>query len=254
MVRFSSFTAAAAALFFFGVEAGPCRPLTTSLDSTAITTLADATTTILAEPTAITTETDLAESASSIASDTTIASVGVTTTTTFAESTTTAHAESTTTTVAPACVETQLLSNPGFDNSNSDIAPWTTNNGAITQSSPQSGANALAYSFNDSGYNAGIVEQTVTDLDGTYEFSYYYRIVSISPGADFVCDIELSVGGTTGRGAIEDSVGGWKTASIILTDLSAVQASLQFTTSCRGEYRQIQVNIDTLEFKRICSL
>ena len=111
-----------------------------------------------------------------------------------------------------------------------------------------------AYSFNDSGYNAGIVEQTVTDLDGTYEFSYYYRIVSISPGADFVCDIELSVGGTTGRGAIEDSVGGWKTASIILTDLSAVQASLQFTTSCRGEYRQIQVNIDTLEFKRICSL
>lgn len=111
-----------------------------------------------------------------------------------------------------------------------------------------------AYSFNGGGYNAGIVSQTVTDLHGTYEFPYYYRIVSISLGADFVCDIQLSVGGTSGRGSIEDSVGGWKTASIILTDLSVAQASLQFTTSCSGEYQQIQVNIDTLGFKRICSL
>jgi len=111
-----------------------------------------------------------------------------------------------------------------------------------------------AYSFNDGGYKDGIVAQTVTNLDGTYEFSYYYRVVSISPGADYTCDIQLSVGGTSGRGAIEDTPGGWKSASIILTDLSAVQATLQFTTSCSGEYRQIQVNIDTLGFKRICSL
>ncbi|RBR15900.1 uncharacterized protein FIESC28_07145 [Fusarium coffeatum] len=253
MVRVSNLTAAAVALFLSGVEAGPCRPLTTSSDSTAITTLADATTTISAEPTAIISETDRTESASSIASDTTIASVGVTTTTTSAESTTTAQTESTTTTAASACVETQLLSNPGFDDSNSDITPWSITGGVLTQDSPQSGVNAVAYSLIGGGYKAGIVSQTVADLDGTYEFSYYYRFVSISDGADFTCDIQLSVGGSSGRGSIEDSVGGWKTASIILTDLSAAQASLQFTASCMGEYRQIQVNIDSLGFKRVCS-
>ena len=143
MVRFSNLTATAVALFLSGVEAGPCRPLTTSSDSTAVTTLADATTTILTEPTASTTEADLTESASSIASDTTIASVDVTATTAFAEPTTTAQAESTTTTAAPACDGTQLLGNPGFDDSISDITPWSISGGVLTQDSPQSGVNAV---------------------------------------------------------------------------------------------------------------
>ena len=94
----------------------------------------------------------------------------------------------------------------------------------------------------------------MTDLDGTYEFSYYYRVVSVSQGADYVCNLQLSVGGTSAYGEMEDSPGGWKSASIILTDLSLALASLRFDTICLGEYRQIQVNIDSLEFKRICSV
>ncbi|KAJ4002653.1 hypothetical protein NW752_002525 [Fusarium irregulare] len=252
MVRFSNLTAAAVALFLSGVEAGPCRPLTTSSDSTAITTLADTTTTVLAEPTASTTEADLTESASSIASDTTIASVDVTTTTTFAESTTTAQAEFTTTTAAPACDKTQLLGNPGFDDSNSDVTPWSITGGVLTQDSPQSGVNAVAYSFSNGG--SGSVAQTVTNLEGTYEFSYYYRVVYVSQNADYTCDMQLTVGDTSFYGEMYDTPGGWKSGSIILSDLSAAQASLQFDTACYGEFVRIQVNIDSLEFKRICSV
>ena len=99
-----------------------------------------------------------------------------------------------------------------------------------------------------------MVAQTVTNLEGTYEFSYYYRVVYVSENADYTCNIQLTVGDTSAYGEMEDNVGGWKTASIILSDLSAAQASLQFDLSCYGEYQHIQVNIDSLEFKRICSV
>ena len=109
-----------------------------------------------------------------------------------------------------------------------------------------------AYSFSNGG--SGSVAQTLTNLEGTYEFSYYYRVVYVSPGADYVCNIQLTVGSTSAYGEMEDSPGGWKSGSIILSDLSAAQASLQFDLYCYGEYQHIQVNIDSLEFKRICSV
>ncbi|GKU06562.1 hypothetical protein FLAG1_09687 [Fusarium langsethiae] len=270
MVRFSVLPAAAVALFLSGAEAGPCRPSTTgvtslaessstiasdstatSVDSTAPTTLTDTTTTVQAESTATATETSLAETLSTIASDTTIASVGVTTTTTHEDPTTTAQAESTTTTVASSCVETQLFVNPGFDDSATDVTPWT-NNGAITQNSPQSGTNAVAYTLSGVGYHSGSVAQTLSNLEGTYEFSYNYRVTYISPGADHVCEMKLSVGDTTVYGAFDDRVGGWKSGSVIFTDVNTAQADVQLTAGCYGEYNQIQVNIDTLGFTRVC--
>ncbi|QPC78222.1 hypothetical protein HYE68_008974 [Fusarium pseudograminearum] len=272
MVRFSVLPAAAVTLLLCGVQAGPCRPMTTTgvtsivessstvvpdstattLDTTAVTTVIDATTTVQEESTA-TTETSIAESVSTIASDTTIASVDVTTTTALADPTTTAEAESTTTTAAPACVVTQLFINPGFDNSNSDIAPWTNNGGAITQTSPQSGPNALSFNrLENSNDNFG-VSQTLSNLYGTYEFSYYYRFVTISQFADYTCDIQLKVGDASLRGSFEDSVGGWKYGSVTFDDLNVAQADVQLIANCGGEYHQILVNLDSLAFTRVCS-
>ncbi|KAM0371680.1 hypothetical protein HYE67_003101 [Fusarium culmorum] len=272
MVRFSVLPAAAVTLFLCGVQAGPCRPLTTgvtsiaegsstvvpdstatTLDTTAVTTLIDATTTVQEESTA-TTETSVAESLSTIAYDTTIASVGVTTTTTaLADLTTTAEVESTTTTAAPACVETQLFVNPGFDDSDNDIAPWTNNRGVITQTSPQSGPNALFFNLLENSNDNFGVSQTLSNLYGTYEFSYYYRFVSISQFADYTCDIELKVGDASLRGNFEDNVGGWKYGSVTFNDLNVAQADVQLIANCGGEYHQIVVNLDSFGFTRVCS-
>ncbi|RGP71753.1 hypothetical protein FSPOR_3119 [Fusarium sporotrichioides] len=271
MVRFSILPAAAVTLFLFGVEAGPCRPSTTgvtsiaessstivsgstatTLDSTAIVTLTDASTTIQAESTETTAETSLVETLSTIISDTTIASEDVTTTTALADSTTTAQAESTTTTAASSCVETQLFINPGFDDSATDVSPWTNTNGAIIQNTPESGSNALAYTLNGGGYQSGSVAQSLSNLEGSYKFSYYYRLTYYSPGADYVCEMQLNVGDATLYGTFAEGVGGWKSGSVIFTDLNAAQADVKLTAGCYGEYNQIQINIDSLGFTRVC--
>ncbi|KAF4452935.1 HET-domain-containing protein [Fusarium austroafricanum] len=257
----------------FGVEAEPCRPSTTgvtsiaeslstivsdstatSLDPTAVTTLTDATTTVQEESTATTTETGVAESLSTIASDTTTVSLDVTTTTTLADTITTVQAESTTTTAAPGCAETQLFVNPGFDNSRVSSEPWITN-GGFTQSEPRDGINAVTYVFNGGGSNSGFAKQTLTNLDGTYDFSYYYRVLSISPGADYTCDLEVNVGDASLRGNFEDSVGGWKSGSVFWSSegQNVAQADVQLTVSCSREYNRIQVNVDSFGFTRKCS-
>ncbi|EKJ75835.1 hypothetical protein NXS19_008363 [Fusarium pseudograminearum] len=271
MVRFSILPAAAVTLLLCGVQAGPCRPLTTgvtniaessstvapdttatSLDTTAVTTLIEATSTVQEESTA-TTETSIAESVSTIASDTTIGSVDVTTTTALADPTTTAEVEATTTTAVPACVVTQLFTNPGFDNSDNDIAPWTNDKGAITQTSPQSGPNALSFNRLENSFDSFGVSQTLSNLYGTYEFSYHYRMVSVSQSADYTCDIELKVGDASLRGDFDYDVGGWKSGSVTFNDLKFAQADVQVIASCGGEYHQIVVNLDSLAFTRVCS-
>jgi hypothetical protein len=109
-----------------------------------------------------------------------------------------------------------------------------------------------AYSLNGGGYQFGSVVQTLSNLDGTYKFSYYYRVTYVSPGADYVCEMKLDVGDTTLYGAFEDSVGGWKSWSTTFTDVNAAQADVQLTAGCYGEYAQIQINIDSLGFTRVC--
>ncbi|KAM0233282.1 hypothetical protein ACHAPO_007361 [Fusarium lateritium] len=266
MVRFSILPAAAVTLFLFGAEASPCKPSTTavtsvaetsstavpdstatSFDSTAIPTLIDATTTVQEEESATTIETSVAESASAIAS------VVVTTSTALAESTTAAQEEPATTTGAAACVETQLFVNPGFDDNLGDITPWAVTNG-VTTTNAQSAPVALTYSFtNGLPAEGGIVSQTLNNLHGSYEFSYYYRVAYVSQGADYVCNSELRVGDTSVNGGFYDTVGGWRFDSVSFPDINVAQADVKLIVTCYGEFVQIKVNIDSLGFKRICS-
>ncbi|TPX11301.1 uncharacterized protein E0L32_001119 [Thyridium curvatum] len=150
--------------------------------------------------------------------------------------TTTTQAGSTTTTAAPGCVETQLFVNPGFDDSAASVAPWTSN-GALIQSETQDGANALAFTFTGGGQGTGIVKQSLSVLAGIYEFSYYYRVLSVSVNADYTCDIQLSMGDTTLRGSMEDGPGGWKPGSVLFPTQSSDLGTtdVQFTVSCSGD-------------------
>ncbi|KAG5758336.1 hypothetical protein H9Q72_013531 [Fusarium xylarioides] len=275
MVRLSILNVAAIATLLLGAEAGPCKPKTTAATSLAETTstfAADTTTTSIASTTVIaptdTTTTILGETTTTEeAESTTTTEVGSTTvpegesttttledttTTTQAESTTT-EAESTTTTAAAGCVETQLFVNPNFDDSSSGIAPWTSN-AALTQSQPQSGTNALSAVFSN-GQPVYNIKQTLQNLNGNYVFSYYYRVVSVSPGADYVCNIQLSVGSTTVYGYMEDNAGGWKTANVNINtgDDTIAQADAQLAVSCLGEFVRIEVDIDTLALTKVCA-
>ncbi|KAI1035609.1 hypothetical protein LB504_006144, partial [Fusarium proliferatum] len=283
MVRHSVLNLVAIATLLLGAEAGPCKPRTTtatslvettstlpadtsatSIASTTVITTADTTTTIPEETAttalADTTTTDEAESTTTTEpGSTTVTEAESTTTaevepitTTLADATTTTQVESSTTTAAAVCVETQMLVNPNFDDSASGIAPWISN-AALSQNQPQSGTNALSAVFNNGQPNY-YIKQTLQNLKGDYEFSYYYRVVSISPGADYTCNIQLTAGSTSIYGEMYDSVDGWRTSSVTLNvgDNTLAQADVQLGVSCLGEFTRIEVEIDTLAFTPIC--
>ncbi|KAL4731204.1 hypothetical protein ACLX1H_000166 [Fusarium chlamydosporum] len=267
MVRVVTFNLAVVATLLLGAAASPCRPTgtavtsvaettstlaadisTTSIASTTVTTLAD-TTTIILEDNTTTTET---ESTTTALADTTTTTETESTTTSLADTTTTTEAESTTTTAAAVCVETQLFVNPNFDDSTSDdIAPWTSN-AYLTQSQPQSGVNALSATFSN-GVPDYYIKQNLQNLNGDYDFSYYYRVVSVSQNADYTCNIQLTVGSISSYGEIYDSVGGWRSSSVRFStgDDTIALAEVQFGLSCYGEFTGIEVDIDTLAFTRV---
>ncbi|KAF4444224.1 hypothetical protein FACUT_805 [Fusarium acutatum] len=269
MVRLSMLNLAAIATLLLGAKAGPCKPRTTaatslaettstlaadttaaSIDTSAVTTLADTTTTIQGE----TTTTALLDATTTDEAESTTTTEAGSTTTALADTTTTTQEGSTTTTAAAGCVETQLFVNPNFDDSsNDDIEPWTSN-AFLTQNQPQSGTNALSAIFSN-GEPDYYIKQTLQNLSGNYKFSYYYRVVSVSPQADYTCNIQLTAGSVSSYGEMDDSVGGWRTASVILDmgDDTIAQAEVQFGLSCYGEFTGIEVDIDTLAFTRVCA-
>ncbi|KLO82221.1 Uncharacterized protein LW93_9408 [Fusarium fujikuroi] len=267
MVRLSMLNLAAIATLLLGAEAGPCKPkptTTTSLAETSSTLPADTSATSIASTTVITT----ADITTTIPGETTTTALADTTTTDKAESTTTVEtgstttalvdttttqAESTTTTAAAGCVESQLFVNPNFDDSSSGIEPWISN-AVLTQNQPQSGTNALAATFSN-GQPDYSIKQTLQNLSGNYKFSYYYRVVSVSQNADYTCNIQLTAGSVSSYGEIDDRVGGWKTASVILEmgDATIAQADVQFGLSCYGEFTGIEVDVDTFAFTRVCA-
>ncbi|KAF5684645.1 hypothetical protein FDENT_6650 [Fusarium denticulatum] len=235
MVRVSLLNLAAIATLLLGAEAGPCKPRTT-----AATSLAETTSSLAADTTATSIDT------------TAVTTVADTTTTIPRETTTTTEAESTTTTAAAVCVETQLFINPNFDDNPGDITPWSSN-AALAQNQPQSGTNALSATFQN-GEPDYYFKQTLQNLSGKYRFSYYYRVVSVSQGADYVCNMQLSAGSVSAYGEMYDSPGGWKTSSVILDmgDNTIAQADVQLGLTCYGEFTGIEVDIDTLAFTRVC--
>jgi hypothetical protein len=94
----------------------------------------------------------------------------------------------------------------------------------------------------------------LSNLYGTYEFSYYYRVIHVSQHADYTCNTELKVGDTSRDGTFYDTVGDWRVDRLIFSDINVAQADVKLIVTCYGEYQSIQVNVDTLGFKRICSL
>ncbi|KAJ4112976.1 hypothetical protein NW760_004803 [Fusarium oxysporum] len=261
MVRYSILNLAAIATLLLGAEAGPCRPATTVATSIVVATstlAADTSATSIDTTTTVTTPADTTttvpgDTTTTVLADTTTTDGVESTTKTLADTATTTQAESTTTTAAAACAETQLFINPGFDDSPSGIAPWTSNANLI-QSQAQSGTNALSAVFSN-GQPDYYFKQTLQNLNGDYEFSYYYRVVSVSPGADYVCNIELKVGDTSKFGAMYDSAGGWRSDSVSFSIAGGAiaQADVQLILTCYGEFVRIEVNIDTLAFTRVCS-
>ncbi|WJG34905.1 beta-lactamase/transpeptidase-like protein [Fusarium oxysporum Fo47] len=186
MVRYSILAVAFAIL---GAEASPCRP---------------------------TTVTSVAEASSTIASDTTVTTLATTattalvetTSTVLGETTSTAVAESTTTTEAPACVETQVVVNPGFDDSDSNKSPWF-GGGSLTTDGPNTAPNAISFVFSNGQGNAQL-SQTLTNLDGNYRLSYNWAVVSgVNVGSGFSCSITPKVGGDTLPGAYPYKFVGW---------------------------------------------
>ncbi|GKU14267.1 unnamed protein product [Fusarium langsethiae] len=108
MVCHSIFALAALAACILEAQAGPCRPSATTVASS----VAETSSTAVPESTLASLATTLTEAT------TTSILVSETISTTVAEPTTT-------TAGPPACVETQVVINPGFDASADNITPWT---------------------------------------------------------------------------------------------------------------------------------
>ncbi|KAF5577671.1 hypothetical protein FPCIR_11997 [Fusarium pseudocircinatum] len=231
MVRYSVLAVAFAIL---GAEAGPCRP---------------------------TTVTSVAEASSTIASDTTVTSLATTATTTLVETTSTvleettstAVAESTTTTEAPACVETQVVVNPGFDDNGNSKSPWF-GDGSITTNGANTFPNAISFVFSNGGGNAQI-SQTLTNLEGNYRLSYNWGVFSgVNVGAGFGCSITPKIGNDIILGVYPDGYTGWTAESKTWSSGSnaVAQADLSLVLACSGEYDQLTINIDDITFTKLC--
>ncbi|KAG7420136.1 hypothetical protein Forpe1208_v003333 [Fusarium oxysporum f. sp. rapae] len=231
MVRYSILAVAFAIL---GAEASPCRPATV---------------------------TSVAEASSTIASDTTVTTLATTVTTAFSETTSTALeettstavAESTTTTEAPACVETQVVVNPGFDNSDSTKSPWF-GDGSLTTNGPKTAPNAISFVFTD-GQGSAQISQTLSNLDGTYRLSYNWGVFSgVSVLSGFSCSITPKIGDNTLPSVYPYEFVGWTPESQIWSSGGNVvaQADLSLVLECSGEYDQLTINFDDITFTKLC--
>ncbi|KAF5972232.1 hypothetical protein FBULB1_8829 [Fusarium bulbicola] len=219
----------AVAVTVLGAEASPCRP---------------------------TTVTSVAEASSTIASDTSVTTLAATTATTvLVETTSTAVAESTTTTEAPACVETQVVVNPGFDDSASSKSPWF-GSGSIITDGANSAPNAISFIFSNSGGNAQI-SQTLTNLDGNYRLSYSWGVfsgVGVGVGAGFSCSITPKIGDDILLGVYPGDYSGWASESRTWSSGSSTvaQADLSLILQCSGEYDQLTINVDDITLTKLC--
>ncbi|KAF5671947.1 hypothetical protein FDENT_10793 [Fusarium denticulatum] len=231
MVRYSILAVAFAIL---GADASPCRP---------------------------TTVTSIAEASSTIASDTTVTSLATTATTALVETTstvleettTTAVAESTTTTEAPACVETQVVVNPGFDDNGNSKSPWV-GDGSIITDGANTFPNAISFVFSNSGGNAQI-SQSLANLDGNYRLSYSWGVFSgVGVGAGFSCSIIPKIGDDILLGVYPGDYSGWTSESQTWSSGSnaVAQADLSLILQCSGEYDQLTINVDDITLTKLC--
>ncbi|KAJ4243203.1 hypothetical protein NW762_014839 [Fusarium torreyae] len=218
----------AIALAIHGAAAGPCLP--TSLTS-------------------------FDEPSSTIASDTTITTSATTVPPTLAETTSTvseestsiALAETTTTAEAHACVEIQVIINPGFDlsDSNKSLQPPTLH--------PSSSRMARVMPR----FPRLQVISTAGNLDGTYRLAYQWDVFSgVNVGVGFSCTITPKVGDDSLPAVYPDGYTGRTSESQTWSsgDNAVAQVDLSLVLERFGEHDQFKINADNMTFMKLCSL
>lgn len=260
MARRSLFAVATLAFGILGANAGPCRP------STTVTSIAETSSTVVAETSSTTLEassTTVVESSSTTvaeSSSTTVVESSSTTlfetSTSVVESSSTTIAETSTTSEAPDCEATQVLVNPSFEDN--DGAPWIGIDGLRTDEDPHTGNHNLGAVFTNGGTESYTFSQSLTDLNGPYRLSYYYRVVSISAwsgSAGFSCSIVPTVGTRQLNGAYPDQLGPWAEGTAVWSPSSPSghvdQATVSFTVNCNGEFDELTLAIDDVTFTEI---
>ncbi|KAF4471297.1 hypothetical protein FALBO_1794 [Fusarium albosuccineum] len=230
-----------------GANAGPCRPTTvTSLTETSSVTTVESSSTGLTE----TSSTSLSETTTSLV-ETSSTTITETSSQTLSETSSTAL-ETSTTSEAPSCVETQVVVNPSFDDNNG--APWT-GSGSVTTNDPNSGSHAWAINFYNGFGNANFA-QTLNDLDGTYELTYFYHAASwVNGGSGFSCNIQPMVGDQSLPGTYPYEINSWTSDSQTWSSGGGpvAQTDLSFSITCFGEFDQLTIAFDDVTFTRVCS-
>ncbi|KAI8650997.1 hypothetical protein NCS57_01435300 [Fusarium keratoplasticum] len=256
MARRSLFAVATLAFGILGANAGPCRPATTvtSVVETSSTAVAETSSTTLVEASSTTvvesSSTTVAESSSTTLFETS---------TSLAESSSTTIAETSTTSEAPDCDTTQVLVNPSFDDD--DGAPWAGIGNLRSDSEPRTGSHNLqvpSFTFLGGG-DTYTFSQTLTNLNGPYRLSYYWRVASFSswvPDAGFSCSVVPTVGTRQFDGVSPWSgPNSWTEATEVWTPSSPSghvdQATVSFTVSCIGDFSQMVLAIDDVTFTEI---
>ncbi|KAM6511989.1 hypothetical protein FALCPG4_016977 [Fusarium falciforme] len=254
MARRSLFVVATLAFGILGANAGPCRPATTvtSVVETSSTAVAETSSTTLVEASSTTvvesSSTTVAESSSTTLFETS---------TSLAESSSTTIAETSTTSEAPDCDTTQVLVNSSFDDD--DGAPWTGIGNLRSNYEPRTGSHNLRAVFNSGGVETYTFSQTLTNLNGPYRLSYYWRVASFSSwaaDAGFSCSVVPTVGTRQFNGVRPWSgPNSWTEATEVWTPSSPSghvdQATVSFTVNCFGDFNQMVLAIDDVTFTEI---
>ncbi|KAI6774804.1 hypothetical protein HG530_001562 [Fusarium avenaceum] len=240
MVCHSIFALAALAACILEVQAGPCRPTATAVTSSVAETLSTA----VPKSTLTSLATTLTEAT------TTSVLVSETISTTVAEPTTT-------TAGPPACVETQVVVNPGFDTSASDITPWVGRSYDLNSRRAYTAPNSVALVFTD-GQGTARIAQTLQNLSGKYTLSFRYGSVSAQGlGAGLSCLITPKIGNDALSSAyVSESSSGWESApqewSAGNTDVA--EAELSLSADCSGEFDQLFIYIDEITLTKVLRL
>ncbi|KAF5671657.1 hypothetical protein FHETE_4027 [Fusarium heterosporum] len=179
--------------------------------------------------------------------------VATTTSIFLPESTSNAFAQTITTTEPPACFESQIIINPGFDLDSLSKAPWI-GDGDVICHGAYSAPCALSWNLeNGSGFVN--IQQTLHNLEGTYTLSYRYRAVSaVNLGTGFSCNIAVLIGDETLPETDLSEFGDWRLQTQTWTKDPEIpaEALFQIIASCSGEYDELAINVDDITFTSDC--
>ncbi|GKU04501.1 hypothetical protein FLAG1_06078 [Fusarium langsethiae] len=242
MVSRSILAVAAVAGILLGAEAGPCRPTTDTSSSIENETSS----TVLSVPES-TTATTLIETTPTAVAETTSTILDVVTSTTLAASTTTA--------AAPNCVATQVVSNPGFDDSDK-FSPWMNSGSAfvINDNWAPSAPNVALFGFLN-GQGSNQVVQNLPVLNGNYKFSYQWHVAAIAgSGSGFSCVIQPKIGNDLLDAVYPYQLNWWQSESQTWSSrgTSVAGASISISVECSGEYDQLNIYFDDITLTRVC--